>query len=242
MNTKSWIIFAVACVLVLGGLAYLSNKDRVDVSDVNANSILKSTENSGNVGDHVFGNKDAKVVLTEYGDFQCPGCGSAHPTVKALSQKYKDQLAFVFRNFPLTQIHPNARAAAAAAEVAGKEGKYWEMHDALYESQNSWKDTSADQRGSLFAGYAEQAGLKKSTFEANLSKNSASVNRKINFDIALGRKVGVDATPTFFLNGKKLTSEQTNGQAAFEKTLVEAFKKAGVTVPETTEAATQTPS
>src|SRR4051812_16240717 len=118
MSGKGWIIFGAICVVLFGGLVFWSGRDRVDVSSVDTNKIQPASSDSGNIGDHVFGNKDAKVVLMEYGDFQCPGCGSAHPTVKALSEKYKDQLAFVFRNFPLTSIHPNARAAAAAVETA----------------------------------------------------------------------------------------------------------------------------
>jgi protein-disulfide isomerase len=230
MSARGWIIFGAICVVLFGGLIFWSGRDRVDVSSVNTNKILAGSAASGNIGDHVFGNKNAKVMLVEYGDFQCPGCGSAYPIVKALSEKYKDHLAFVFRNFPLTSIHPNARAAAAAAETAGQMGKYWEMHNILYENQNEWSETSTDNRTGFFAGYAERVGLNKNAFTTKLN-NTTNVSKKINFDMALGRKLNINGTPTFYLDGKKLVESQYNGQEAFEKTLLAEFKHQGVTIP-----------
>lgn len=231
MSGKAWIIFVAVCVVLFGGLVVWSGRDRVDVSGIDTTKIQGSTENSGNIGDHVFGKKDSKVVLIEYGDFQCPGCGSAHPMVRSLSEKYEDQLAFVFRNFPLTNIHPNARAAAAAAETAGKLGKYWEFHNTLFENQNSWSSASTNMRTSTFASYAEQVGLDRTKFTNTLADDSALINKKINFDIALGRKVKVTGTPTFFLNGKKLADTEFGTEEALEKVLLEAFKKQGIEVP-----------
>jgi protein-disulfide isomerase len=231
MSSKTWIIFVAICVIVFGGLVFYSGRDRIDVSKVETNAFQSPTTSSGNIGDHVFGNKDAKVVLVEYGDFQCPGCGSAYPIVKSLSEKYKDQMAFVFRNFPLTSIHPNARAAAAAVETAGKMDKYWQMHDLMYESQDAWSDASGNDRVNLFAGYAQQIGLNKSTFTSTLDDQSTSINKKINFDIALGRKLNISGTPTFYLDGKRLDAAAYNGQEAFEKTIQTALKAKGVTLP-----------
>lgn len=236
MSGKGWLIFGAICVVLFGGLVFYSGRDRIDVSNIDTSKIQSATAASGNIGDHVFGNKDAKVVLIEYGDFQCPGCGSAHPTVKALTEKYKDQLAFVFRNFPLTSIHPNARAAAAAAETAGLHDKYWQMHNALYESQDQWSNVTSDARSNQFASYAEQVGLNKKAFLADLADKSSQINKKINFDIALGRKTNVSGTPTFYLDGKKLSDDKYNGEAAFEKTLLAEFEKQGVDVPAAAEA------
>lgn len=233
MSAKAWIIFGVICVVLFGGLVIWSGRDRVDVSNVDTNKVQSASENSGNIADHVFGNATSKVVFVEYGDFQCPGCGSAHPTVKAVTEKYKDQVAFVFRNFPLTQIHPNARAAAAAVETAGKQGKYWEMHNLMFETQSEWSDASSSERGNLFAGYAEQIGLDGDAFTTMLSDESTSINRKINFDIAIGRKLNVSSTPTFYLNGSKLAEDKFNSEEALEKTLLAAFKEKGITVPAT---------
>ena len=231
MSTKAWIIFAAVCVVLFGGLIIWSSRDKIDVSKVDTNKIQSASKNSGNIADHVFGNKDSKVVLFEYGDFQCPGCGGAHPTVKTVTQKYEEQMGFVFRNFPLTTIHPNARAAAAAVEAAGLNGKYWQMHNLVFESQNDWSDASASQRTTLFTQYAVTAGVDADTFTKTLTDKSPQINRKIDFDRALGGKIGVNSTPTFYLNGKKLESDQYNSEEALEKTLLEAFKDAGISVP-----------
>jgi len=232
MSTKNWIIFAAVCVVLFGGLIVWSSRDNIDVSKVNTDKIQPATKNSGSIADHVFGNKNSKVVLFEYGDFQCPGCGSTHPTIKAVSEKYEKQLAFVFRNFPLTTIHPNARAASAATEAAGLNGKYWEMHNMIYENQDSWSSASTEDRTNLFSQYAVNIGIDANTFEKTLTSKSSQINRKIDFDRALGNKIGVSGTPTMYLNGKKLEPKQYDNDQALEKTLLKAFKENGITIPE----------
>lgn len=234
MSRNAWIIFIVICVVLFGGLIWLSRKDAVDVSKVNPVMIMKASENSGNIADHTQGNLKAKVTLIEYGDFQCPGCGSVYPMVKSVVDKYGDDMVFVFRNFPLTNLHPNARAAAAAAEAAGLQGKYWQMHDLLYANQSAWSDASASQRGKVFEGFADQIGIDKSAFNATLKEKSASINQKLNFDIALGKKQGATGTPAFYLNGKKMDEKQSSSEAEFEKAIVAALKDAGVEVKDIT--------
>lgn len=233
MSKKAWIIFGAICVVLLSGLVYVSSKDRVNVDNVDAATVQKATEQSGNIADHVFGKADSKVVFVEYGDFQCPGCGSAFAPVKAVTEKYKDQLAFVFRNFPLASLHPNARVAAAGAEAAGLQGKYWEMHDKLYEGQNTWGSLSASERTNFLASYAQELGLNVDRFKTDLA--GAEVNKKINFDQAIGKKIGVNSTPTFFLNGKKMDNiyAQNGGvdQELLDKAIVSALKEAGIELP-----------
>lgn len=229
MSKKAWIIFSAVCVLVLGSLVYFSNSNRVDVSKIDTNTVQGASEKSGNIADHVFGKADSKVVLIEYGDFQCPGCGSAHGVVKKITEKYQGQLAFVFRNFPITSKHPNARAASAAAEAAAKQGKYWEMHNKIFESQDNWGNLGATERTEFFTNYAKELGLDANTFTADLTSNE--INKKISFDQALGKKAGANATPTFILNGKKLDNEWAN-EAQFEEVIVNALKAEGVALPE----------
>lgn len=233
MSKRAWIIFAAICVALLGVLVYVSAKDRIDVSGVDANAVQKANEQSGNIADHVFGKKDSKVVFIEYGDFQCPGCGAAFPKVKEVTEKYKDQLTFIFRNFPLSSLHPNARAAAAAAEAAGLQGKYWEMHDALYSNQSTWESLASDKRTEFFAEYASNLGLNAEKFKTDLT--SPEVNQKINFDQALGKKAGVSATPTFFLNGKKpeniYDSQGGVDQEKLDNAIAAALKEAGIKLP-----------
>ncbi|HEX7484047.1 MAG TPA: thioredoxin domain-containing protein [Candidatus Saccharimonadales bacterium] len=250
MSKKAWIIFVAICVVVIGGLVMMSNTKKVDVSSVDSNKIVKASADSGNIADHVFGKADSKVILVEYGDYQCPGCGNAYPIAKSLSEKYKDQMAFVFRNFPLTSIHPNAKAAATAAEAAGLQGKYWEMHNQLYESQDSWKSLNSSTRGEYFKTLATKVGVDGAKYDTDFA--SEGVNAKINFDMALGKKANVSGTPTFYLNGKIVDQYVKDGAFvesnvdgaqpiwsdadAFEKLLLlPAFKAAGINLPETTE-------
>lgn len=223
VSKKAWIIFAVVCVVVLGSLVYLSRKDKVDVGSIDQTKVMAASPASGNIADHVVGDKDSKNVLIEYGDFQCPACGSAYPILKEISETYKDKLAFVFRNNPLTTIHPNARAGSAAAEAAGLQDKYWEMHDILYEKQNEWSSADTDKRITLFVSYATQVGIKDlDKFRTDIA--SKNVNSKIDYDLALGKKVPVTGTPTILLNGKKIESDVWGDKAKFIKAVEDAIK------------------
>jgi len=206
MNKITWTIFALVTVGILALLIIFSGNSKVDVSTIDANTIQTGSSQNGNIADHVFGNSDSKVIFINYGDFQCPGCGNVHPQIKAIVEQYKDQIQFVFRNFPITTSHPNAKAAAGAAEAAGLQGKYWEMHDKIYESQSAWSNLSGtnNERTDFFVGYANELGLDTTKFKADLA--SAAVSEKINYDYSLGKKIGVDSTPTFYLNGVKLDS------------------------------------
>lgn len=206
MNKKTWIIFAVICVAVLGGLVIFSRKDSVNVSDVDQAKQQTASVANGNIADHVFGKSDSKVTLIEYGDFQCPFCGDAHPQVKSVTEAYKDKIAFIFRNYPLPSMHPNAKAAAAAVEAAGLQGKYWEMNNKIYETQNDWNNLSTDKRTDIFVSFAKAVGVKDGEkFKTDMS--GQDVNKKINFDLALGNKAKVTGTPSFYLNGTKVTDE-----------------------------------
>jgi protein-disulfide isomerase len=137
----------------------------------------------------------------EYGDYQCPICGLYYPTIKQVQEKYGDAITFQFRNLPLPQIHQNAFAAARAAEAAGLQNKYWEMHDLLYEGQSSWSSISNPMN--YFESYAKQIGLDVNQFRTDFS--SSKVNNLINADIAeFAKTKNEQATPTFFLNGTKI--------------------------------------
>jgi len=222
MNKYGWIIFSVVVVGLLGGLIIWtrSTNPAVDVSTVNNNSILAATVDSGNIADHVEGKADSKVLLVEYGDFQCPSCGSAYPNVKTLMEEYGDRIALVFRNFPLTSIHPNAKAAAAAAESAGLQGKFWEMHDLLYQNQSAWETLDTSKRTDAFVSFASQLQLDTAKFTTDLS--NADVNKKISFDMALGKENSASATPTFFLDGQKLDEKTAGGIVQGDLTAVKA--------------------
>ena len=232
MTRTRWIIFAIICVVTLGALVLFSKKDSVNVDNIDAAKIISSAE--GSLGDQVYGKKDAKLVLFEYGDFQCPGCGGAYAEVKALKEEYKEQIAFVYRHFPLTSIHPNALAAATVAEAAGLQGKFWEMHDKLFENQNAWSNIDPNMRTDLFVGYAGNLGLDIEKFRADLSNRS--ITEKINRDRALGNKLGVSSTPTFYLNDQRLSEEEVmslvQGDGELVRKKIDAeLKKLGVEGP-----------
>ena len=227
MNKITWIIFAVVTVGILASLIIFSGNSKLDVSTTDTNAIQIANDQNGNIGDHVFGKTDSKVTLIEYGDFQCPPCGSIHTVIKAITEEYKDKLQFVFRNFPITTSHPNAKAAAGTAEAAGLQGKYWEMNDKIYESQSDWSNLSGTERTDFFAGYAKELGLDMDKYNADLAgtTNSASITMKINYDYALGKKAGVDATPTFYLNGVKLSSDVLGNETKLKEAIDAELKK-----------------
>ena len=238
MNGRTWAVFIVIVVAVIGGMVYMARQDKLDVSDVGkdkAAGVLAAEDRNGNIEEHVLGKKDAKVVIVEYGDYQCPGCSTAAPKAKAVAEKYKDNVALIFRNFPIATIHPNARAAAASAEAAGFQGKFWEMHDLIYANQDTWSQASTNDRTEIFLGYARQIGLKEEQFKEGLS--DARITKKINFDVAIARTQGVTGTPTFYINGELV--ESTNDADYLENAVKEALKKAGVEVKEE---AAQTPT
>ena len=144
-------------------------------------------------GDHLQGPPGARVVLVEYGDFECPYCGEAYPEIKAVQQAMGDGLCFVFRHFPLSQAHPHAERAAEFAEAAATVGRFWEMHDLLYENQQALDDRS-------LAHYADKLGMDRKLIEAALRGTFAARVRK---DFSGGVRSGVNGTPCLFVNGER---------------------------------------
>jgi protein-disulfide isomerase len=142
--------------------------------------------------DHVRGPEDAAVTLVEYGDYQCPYCGAAHPAVKELLELEPDTVRFVFRHFPITTLHPLAETAAEAAEAAGAQGRFWPMHDWIYEHQDR---LALDD---LLAA-ATRLGLDAEAFAVDVAGHRHE--RKIREDFMSGVRSGVNGTPTFFVNG-----------------------------------------
>jgi protein-disulfide isomerase len=142
--------------------------------------------------DHVAGSRDAPVVLVEYGDYECPYCGRAHPIVKAAQRSLGEQLAFVYRHFPLAEVHPHATLAAEAAEAAGAQGKFWAMHDMLFDHQTALQEEA-------LLVYAEAVKLDVARWAQELADGAHS--RKVRDDFLGGVRSGVNGTPTFFING-----------------------------------------
>jgi len=158
---------------------------------------------------------NSKVTVVEFGDYQCPACGSVHPLIKQILNENKDTMTLVFRNFPLSQ-HANAQIAAEAAEAAGEQGKYWEMHDLLFEKQTDWAENKKPL--DIFVSYAEALQLDVNKFKQAV--NDKKFAAKIQADTNDGNAIGINSTPTFFIDGIKFT-----GDYASFKSLVESKTK-----------------
>jgi len=173
------------CLIIVGAAVFTSTKSQPP-SDISNEELVRKDSN-------VLGSHDAKVVIVEFSDFQCPACSAAASIVKELAKEYGDKILVVFRHFPIISSHPYALRAAAAAEAAGEQGKFWEYHDKLFENQENLKDDDLKK-------YAKEIGLDMDKFEKAF--NSEKLKEKVRADIDAGEKYGVNATPTFFINGE----------------------------------------
>jgi protein-disulfide isomerase len=144
--------------------------------------------------DHIQGPPSAAVTLVEYGDYECPACGRVAARLPEILEDFTDDVRFVFRNFPLTQLHPHAQRAAEAAEAAGAQGRFWEMHDTLYDRQGALTDQD-------LMDYASEIGLDVERFEQELSGGAHAA--RVREDFMSGVRSGVNGTPTFFINGRR---------------------------------------
>jgi protein-disulfide isomerase len=161
--------------------------------------------------DHIQGPASPPVTLVEYGDYECPYCGAAYPIVKELQDRMGERLRFVFRNFPITTSHPHAEQAAEAAEAAAAQGKFWEMHDHLYENQRRLSDPDLH-------SYAEQLGLDVDLFDKELAEHVHAP--RVREDFMSGVRSGVNGTPSFYING-------TRHDASYDaETLLAALERA----------------
>jgi protein-disulfide isomerase len=210
MNTKrilNWGIFIVVMGLIVWGLVAASQKAKKE-------SALLPTSDKITSEDWSRGNASSSVSLVEYSDFQCPACAAFYPLVEEVSTKLGGQFHFAYRHFPLTQ-HRNAIPAAQATEAAGRQGKFWEMYSEVFSQQEKWA-TSTNAKAH-FDGYAKKIGLDMEKFNADYDLPEIKV--KIEDSIKSGIKAGVNATPSFFLNGKKVNPQSYE---QFKKLIEEA--------------------
>jgi protein-disulfide isomerase len=166
--------------------------------------------------DHVSGPDDAPLTLVEYGDFECPHCGRAYPILKSIKQQLGARLRVVFRHFPLTETHPHAAHAAETAESAATQGKFWEMHDALFEHQEALDDDA-------LIAYADELGLDATRVARDLESGTYAPRVRANF--RSGVRSGVNGTPTFFVNGDRWDGPWFD-EVEFLRTLREAADEA----------------
>lgn len=212
-NRKTYALI-VGGILLFGllvfGLERLASQDE-DLRTVTTQSADSDTK--------IRGSKDATVTLIEYSDFQCPACAAYEPLIKNLNQDFPDTLKIVFRYFPLTSIHKNAMISAKAAEAAHRQGKFWEMHDQLFEHQNDW--AKSENPIDMFQTYAQAIGLDMDKFNADMS--DVSIADPVKSDQQLGTDANIPGTPTFFLNGKRL--ESPKNYESFKKIIEDEIAK-----------------
>lgn len=186
---------------------------------VQGNQKADAPETSAKPSSHTKGEGASGVTLIEYGDFQCPACKQYEPMVQEIISKYSSDITFQFRNFPLTSLHPNAFAASRAAEAAAKQGKFWEMHDKLYASQDDWARATPPNK--IFETYATQLELDLEKYKTDFK--SSAVNDTINADLAAGGKLDITGTPGFVLEGKLIKNPSSLEE--FSKLIDDAIAK-----------------
>lgn len=206
-NSKIFIGIGLATLLILVvGVVVVSKttNSTTPAKPVDTTLLVKSDSNK-------MTGANSKVTLVEFGDYQCPACGAVYPLVKQITDANKDNMTFVFRNFPLSQ-HANADMAAEAAEAAGSQGKYWEMHDKLYASQADWSDDKNPL--DKFVNYAKDLGLDTAKFKQEVSDKKYAA--KIAADQDDGNRLGVNATPTFYIDGVQFSGDYSNFKSQIE--------------------------
>ncbi|OGZ53670.1 MAG: hypothetical protein A3B25_01335 [Candidatus Ryanbacteria bacterium RIFCSPLOWO2_01_FULL_48_26] len=201
------IIGAVAFIgIIVAAVIFATTPKNPSANDNQAASISNVLLQSGTADAWTKGNPDAKVRLVEYSDFQCPACGAYYPIVKQIVAEFGDRISLTYRHFPLRNVHESADLAARAAEAAGNQGKFWEMHDMLFVNQTRWTFIPGV-AGSAIEGYAKSLGLDIDTFKKDL--NSGDTRDKVERDYQSGVAAGVNHTPTFFINGKEIPNPRS---------------------------------
>jgi protein-disulfide isomerase len=203
MSQEAKIIGGIGIItiaLLFGIVFFFSNsKPPVDSSGfADPNLLIKPDSNK-------IATDSAKITIVEFGDYQCPACAAAHPIVQRVLSDYPGKINFVFRHFPLP-MHGNAMIAAEAVEAAGEQGKYWEMHYKVYQTQKEWSENTNPLV--IYLSYARQMNLNLELFESSVTLNK--YNSKIVSDKKDGTSLGVNGTPTFYINGKKMRGYDYN--------------------------------
>ncbi len=209
---KTFGIWAV-CVLVLVVVGWML----WGLSATSTGGLPALLVNQVGPTDHWVGNNQSHVLIVEYSDFQCPACAAYYPLVKAAIANKSSEFEFVYRDFPLKLIHAHAVESSRAAEAAALQGKFWEMHDLLFDRQKEWE--TATNLEDVFATYAQQLGMDEAKFRADY--NSPQVAAKVENDYESGVRYNIQATPTFFLNGQPIQFSSYDELAA----LIDRYSK-----------------
>jgi len=209
------VIIGLVLLAALGGGWYLYQNSKAAPVKTNSGNTNKKKDDTnalaayqnaptGAAPANMLGSPTAAVTVEEFADFQCPTCAAVHLKMKEINAIYGSRIKFIYRSFPLTQIHKNSYVAAVAAESAGMQGKYWDMQNQLFTNQTAWANSAEARK--IFSEYAQKIGLDVNKFETD-SLGLASKSR-VDLDIARGRALNITGTPTIFINGKPLAFEQ----------------------------------
>lgn len=196
-EVKMLLGLGVVCAIIIGAVVIFSGSTNPTTSGDKKDALVRANSNKIEV-------KDAKVTLVEFGDYQCPACAAVEPVIEKIINDYKGKMTFVFRHFPLPS-HQNAKIAAEAAEAAGEQGKYFEMSSLLYSRQEEWSPLSNPIE--KFTSYAKELSLTTEKFRKSIE--DYKFDSKIKADQTDGETLGVNSTPTFFLNGEKIVGGQS---------------------------------
>ena len=226
-KTPLLIIGAALVVAIVAGLYFYTNSKtppvRSNTNSANANSVNKKSPEqfaeemrqvyekapSGAQPANMLGSPTASVTVEEFADYQCPTCATVHPMTQELTKIYGNRIKFVYRNFPLQQLHQHAYEAAVAAEAASLQGKFWEMQNQLFQNQREW--SNSPEAPKLFEGYAQKIGLDLPKYQNDvLGLNTKS---RVDADLTRGRRIGVSGTPSIYINGVPLAFEKFNVEA-----------------------------
>ena len=188
------------------------------IASLDRSKYIEKDERNGNIGDNFEVNKDAKVMIIEYADYQCPGCATTFPYLSDVVKEYKGKVGLIYRNFVLS-YHKNGTASAYAANAAALQGYWQPFATLLFKNQTEWEDLSSEKRDAKFKAYFEEASNQQGDVEKFLQDmNSEAVKKKVKADMAIARLVKVTETPTILANGKKFTTQSVN-EADFKKIL-----------------------
>lgn len=217
-NSNSKFPLAIIGLVLLAaviGVLWFYNSSSSKPEKSSTNSANKKSDNSADLNlyakapqgaqpPNMLGSPGAAVIVEEFADFQCPTCAVVHPRMKEINALYGSRIKFIYRNFPITQIHKNAYDAALAAEAAGFQGKFWAMQEQLFSNQTSWSNASDARQ--IFEGYAQKIGLDLPKFQTDMV--AITTKQRIDNDIQRARALGVNGTPTLYINGRQVAFEQ----------------------------------
>ena len=199
------LIVGLLCVALLGAATYIivdGNNKATDFNSYDFYSVIEANKDNGNIGDHVKGDADAPVLIFEYADYQCPGCASINPKINKAIEELDGKMAVVYRSY-LLSYHQNGTAAASASEAAGLQGYWKEYANKLFEEQAEWEYASASERTAYFNKYFEEVTGGEGDLEKfNSDLASENVSKKISFDMGIGKRIDIQGTPAFYVDGQ----------------------------------------